>query len=203
MAGKQSSLMGEAAGIRLRPFLFVCLTALLNSGGALASSAEALINPEQIRLLDEAIIRYEKLSSEGGWQAMEEGPVLVPGARHEQVRWLRIRLRATGDYDADMGADPLWFDGTLADGVKRFQTRHGLTPSGRVDRLTRQRLNLPAENRVAQLRHAREQLEAGRFTGPGKRVLVNIPEAQVAAIAEGQVQFTHKAIVGQSLAPDS
>jgi len=196
MAGLTTSHFRKPAGIVLRAFV---LLFSLGPATALATSAELLFRSDQPAFLDKVITNYEALVARGGWSVVPEGPVLTPGVRHEHVRLLRNRLRATGEYDADVGADPLWYDDLLAAATQNFKERHGLSADATVDRLTRQRLNVTAEERLAQLRHSRAQLPLP--TTSERRVLVNIPEAVVAALENNQTVFTMAAIVGHPSRP--
>ena len=63
--------------------------------------------------------------------------------------------------------------------MKRFQTRHGLEATGKVDKATLAALNVPAAERAAQVAL---NLERWRWlpTDLGERyLLVNVPEFEV------------------------
>lgn len=169
------------------------------------SSAAAMLAGDQPALLDAAIARYEAIASDGGWAAIDvrdDGPGLKPGARDARVRLLRQRLRLSGDYQADMGADPLVFDAALYDALIAFQNRHGLYPNGAVAGQTLELLNLPVEQRVAQLQQAQDAWRALPAAGKtGRRIWVNIPEAVVSALNNGRIEFQLRAVVGHATRP--
>ncbi len=170
------------------------------AAAAQRSSAAALLAGEQVERLEVAITRYEQIALDGGWSILPASTYLVPGQRDAQVRTLRRRLRATGDYLADMGADPLTFDGGLHDAVMVFQQRHGLNPDGIVTGQTLEMLNLSVESRIRQLKHARARWEGAPVHG-GKRVWVNIPEAIVAALNGDNIELRLRAVVGHPTRP--
>ena len=68
------------------------------------------------------------------------------------------------------------YNGAIVDAVKHFQTRHGITPDGKLGKDTIRQLNTPMSVRVTQLEDA---LERWRWLPPNFPVLpvaVNIPE---------------------------
>ena len=175
------------------------LLAFLSASNAFASdasSAAAMLSGDQLQRLDRAIAYYTKIRDQGSWQPVPEGPVLIAGMRHPDVRALRKRLRASGDYQAEMGADPLLFDVQLTQALMHFQYRHGLATDGVVDSLTRMILNTPVAQWLAQLEHARMEWANLPDRSVPRRVWVNIPEATVVALDSGRVEFSLRAIVG-------
>ncbi len=182
--------------IRSMALLLVAFLSASNAFASDASSAAAMLAGDQVQRLDRAIAYYTEIRDQGGWQPVPDGPVLIAGMRHPDVRALRQRLRATGDYHAWMGADPLLFDVQLTQALMHFQYRHGLATDGVVDSLTRMILNTPVAQWLAQLEHAR--MEWANLPGGylPRRVWVNIPEATVVALDSGRVEFSLRAIVG-------
>src|SRR5437763_13458180 len=81
---------------------------------------------------ENAIAKYQELVTRGGWNAVPGGAELRLGAKGRGVQALRQRLAISGDLDADAGMGPT-FDSFVEAGVKRFQIRHGLGPTGVVD----------------------------------------------------------------------
>src|SRR5208337_968928 len=82
--------------------------------------------------------------------------------------------------------------------VKKAQTRHGLPPTGFLDRNTIDELNVPAGARLRQLRTNLPRLQSLASTTPaGKYVVVNIPAAQIEAISNNQVVSRHTGVVGK------
>lgn len=168
------------------------------------TSAAALLAGGQPALLDAALNRLQQIARDGGWPTLPAGARLQAGMRDPQVRSLRQRLRISGDYQADMSADPLSFDAGLRSAVQAFQRRHGLFPSGIVAGQTLALLNLSVDARIAQLRHARAGWKAvsDRVDGSaGRRVWVNIPEAAVAAIQDDRIELYSRAVVGHPTRP--
>jgi len=198
-----SSFRRTVADSRRRLF-FLCgiLGFAFWSAGAVAqagnySSAAAYIYGAQTSALDEVIAAYERIEAAGGWPAVSADETLVPGGRSPLVRSLRQRLRLTGDFTGRMSADPFLFDRALLDALQQFQLRHGLQPSGYIDRQTLYTLNQPVGEKLALLRDARERWSALKPYAGDARIWVNIPEARVAALENNTLMLNMRAIVGQ------
>lgn len=171
-------------------------------GSALRPALAALIppGPGYTRLRQEHA-RLLTLAAKGGWPSVPEGAELAPGATGSAVGLLRARLAASGDLpggqagsDGQAGGS---FDSSLEAAVKRFQTRHGLEATGKVDKATLAALNVPAEERA---RQAALNLERWRWmpTDLGERYLVvNVPEFELEVIEGGRETFRMRVIVGK------
>ncbi|RMF01238.1 MAG: murein L,D-transpeptidase, partial [Alphaproteobacteria bacterium] len=85
----------------------------------------------------------------------------------------------------------------LQKAVVRFQTRHGLPPSGIVDKSTLYALNVPAKERLRQLRVNHARLRTLSARAARKYVVVNIPAMQIEAIDQDRVVSRHAAVVGK------
>jgi murein L,D-transpeptidase YcbB/YkuD len=143
-----------------------------------------------------AIARYEQIVAAGGWPAVPPTDRLRIGARHASVVPLRTRLKLAGDLDPSAGEGEV-YDSYVEAAVRRFQARHGLSVDGLARKLTFDALNIPADQRLNQLRINLGRLRA-LATAPGKRFVVcNIPAAQLEAIENGVVMSRHAAVAGK------
>ena len=113
---------------------------------------------------------------------------------------MQRRLEISGDL---VGSSvPGEYDAAVVAAVKKFQTRHGLPPTGVIDnRATIDALNVPAVVRLAQLQASLKRLQSLAPTAPARYVVVNIPSAQVEAVESGQVAQRHAAVVGKPERP--
>ncbi len=146
--------------------------------------------------LREALARYRLMVAAGGWQRIPEGVKLQKGDRGPRVAALRERLAATGDLDPDEVHGDL-FDPPLAEAVRRFQKRHGLTDDAVVGRGTLVVLNVPAEDRVRQIE---VNLERWRWLPRdlGERhILVNIADFHLWVREKDQVMLEMRVVVGK------
>ncbi len=122
--------------------------------------------------------RYEEFASRGGWPQ-----VTVTPSRPE----LRARLEAEGfavSGDSVMTA------------LKQWQERHDLVPDGKIGKATLAALNIPVDDRVAQIA---TNMERHRWLprALGQRyVYVNVPSFRLDAYDSGQRALTMRVIVG-------
>ncbi|MGE0025306.1 MAG: murein L,D-transpeptidase [Hyphomicrobium sp.] len=144
-----------------------------------------------------AIVRYERIVEAGGWIAVPEATV-KPGEDHFAIVELRDRLIVSGELAADAaGGETL--DGTLVEALKAYQATNGLTPNGRLDPPTVAALNVTAADRLKQLKTNLKRLtEMAAVVKPQRKyVVVNIPAAQVEAVALNKVITRHTGVVGK------
>jgi len=143
--------------------------------------------------------QYGELLAAGGWPKLPAGPKLVKGDRDSRVGALKRILMVMNDLPSAAGAsDPDFFDEALEDAVKSFQRRHGLEPDGVVGAGTAFALNVPAEERLKQIR---ANLERWRWITRqlGERyVLVNVAGFRVGVYEAGREVLSMPAIVGRT-----
>jgi murein L,D-transpeptidase YcbB/YkuD len=143
-----------------------------------------------------AIKRYSDIVAGGGWVAVPDANV-KPGDSHFAIVELRDRLRVSGELASSSHSEVL--DDELVQALKAFQATNGLTPTGRLDKSTVAALNVPATDRLKQLKTNLSRLTemAGVVKGHKKYVVVNIPAAQVEAVALNKVITRHTGVVGK------
>jgi len=151
--------------------------------------------------MDEAIARYQQIVSRGGWPSIPASRTVRVGEEDRVVPHVRRRLIMEGDLrPAGRSVDYSYeFDSYLQQGVMRFQQRHGLRVTGRIDRPTVAQMNVSAYQRLEQLRlnqrRIRDLLEQ-RVEG-NRYVLVNVPAYQLEAVEDDVVRLRHRVIVGK------
>jgi len=143
-----------------------------------------------------ALASYRNLAEQGGWPALPPGPNLAPGDEHEQVTLLRQRLRVEGDLPRLALSFGTRYDASLAEAVETFQRRHGLHADGVVGPRTRAALNVPAAERVAQLRRAMERLRWLPRDLGDHYILVNTAEFELAVVEDGKTVLRMRTING-------
>jgi murein L,D-transpeptidase YcbB/YkuD len=153
--------------------------------------------PANIEATKNAIKRYSDIVAGGGWKTVPD-VTFKPGETHFAVTILRDRLLVSGELTEDSGAGET-YDTPTVEGVKRFQASNGLTPTGKVDQATVQALNISADARLKQLKNnlARLTEMIGVVRNNKKYVIVNIPAAQVEAVALNRVITRHAGVVGK------
>lgn len=154
-------------------------------------------SPEAVQRLEDAIGSYQRIVSAGGWPILKKGVTLHPGDQDEVVDVLRKRLRISGDL---IRGDPSgWvFDENVQAGLDHFQRRHGLPPTGFLDVRTVYALNVPAQDRLVQLRVNLQRMQEFVTRGlPDRYVMVNVPAMELQAVDEGRIALKSRVIVGR------
>ena len=154
---------------------------------------------EMLKAIEGAIAQYQQIVQKGGWPAIPSNRMIRPGDDDERIPLVRRRLRASGDLPGkSTGYESMSFDDDLEQAVRRFQGRHGIRVTGRIDRPTFAVLNVSAEARLAQLKlnyNRIRDLLAERLED--RYVLVNVPAFQLEAVERFEVVQRHRVIVGR------
>jgi murein L,D-transpeptidase YcbB/YkuD len=127
--------------------------------------------------LQKGYVSYLKIQAGGGWPTVSATP-LKPGLQGPQVAALRQRLALE---DAQLAGAPQDgpVDAGLVAAVQRFQAAHGLPANGGLDAATVEQLNVPAQDRAAQIRASLERLRWLPRQEPATRIDVNIAAAEM------------------------
>jgi len=152
--------------------------------------------PETVQHTELAVARYEQVVANGGWSQVPLNDRLRTGARNPAVLALRQRLKLAGDLDPAAVENDV-YDSYVETAVRRFQARHGLSADGRPGKLTFDALNVPADQRLSQLKTNLARLRAFDTKSAQRFVVCNIPAAQLEAIENGTVMSRHIAVVGK------
>jgi murein L,D-transpeptidase YcbB/YkuD len=146
----------------------------------------------------------------GRWSAAAAGPEpppvaaggpLAAGARDPRVEQLRNRLRATGDYAADMGADPWYFEPALDRALRAVQRRHGLVEDGILGERSLAAVNTPAAEIAGRIEVARERWRWLPRDLGARHAWVNIPRARLDWVEDGRVALSMRVVVGHRERP--
>ncbi len=163
---------------------------------ALSNDPVPSYNPSTVADLNRAIVQYRAIVARGGWRAV---PAMrtAPGQRDASVAALKERLSISGDLPEGAEINDV-FDETAAQGLRHFQRRHGLNPTGTMTDATLKALNVPAANRLLSLEKSLERLGDSRFAFGERYVIVNIPSASVELVEGEKVVRRHIAVVGKA-----
>ena len=158
----------------------------------------------QYRNLRRELARYRALAADSDLPLAAIARRVRPGDRYDGSAALARRLRALGDLPAR--ANTLQdgrYAGDLVEALRRFQSRHGLTPDGVLGRRTFEALNTPLSRRVRQIELALERLRWLPAIGQQRFVVVNIPAFQLFAFdstgGSGAPALEMRVIVGKAL----
>jgi len=153
---------------------------------------------EMLQAIGRAIDRYQEIVSAGGWPAIPGDRMLRAGDDDERIAYVRRRLVASGDLKRTSGYTDYSFDAGLEQAVMRYQEYNGLRPTGRVDKSTLAAMNIPADQRLAQLKvNYSRVLELVKQPPEERYVLVNVPAFQLEAVERYQTVLRHRVIVGR------
>ena len=163
---------------------------------AVTRESTPVLSSATLAATEAAIQQYQDIVTRGGWNAVPGGGELRVGVKSRAVQALRQRLVVSGDLDSVAGSAPV-FDSFVEVAVKRFQARHGLSPTGVVNQQTLSELNVPADARLQQLQTNIVRLRAFSGNLGDRFVMVNIPAAAVETVENGVVYSHHAAGVGK------
>jgi murein L,D-transpeptidase YcbB/YkuD len=150
----------------------------------------------QYRVLKAALKRYRNLMASGEWPRLPEKATWDRGQSGEIADRLRERLVHSGDM-VRSAMDDDDADAELFEGLRRFQTRHGLEADGRLGPQTLRALNVSLRDRTRQIEL---NLERWRWLPHdlGERyILVNVPRFELAVFEDEQATMTMRVVVGR------
>jgi len=176
------------------------LESLLESNGSIVEGLQALDPPHPGYMrLKQALARYRKIAEAGGWPQLPQGRhSLEPGMTDPAVALLRQRLQASGDLASGEVPEPDRFDHALEAAVRRYQARNGLEVDGVVGRRTRAAMNVPAAERVQQIRLNMERWRWLPRDLGSRYVMVNLAGFLLEAVDHGKVVLDMPVIVGRA-----
>lgn len=183
----QSLRLGQMALYRdklhrrsLERFIYADRLLLLVAEGKPLQTIMDSIEPQQKDYLAirSKLIQYDEIYRRGGWVALRSGPDLKEKMADHRVPALRERLAITGHFATSSGTGE-HFDAELAGAVRRFQKEHGLAPSGMLDRRTLLALNVPVQDRIAQLTANLERWRWFDDIAPGEHWVISTNSARL------------------------
>ena len=155
------------------------------------------------RHTEAALQQYEQLAAKGdGAPVPDVAKTVSAGDPYGGSFALAARLHLLSDLppDAAPSVDASKYDAALVDGVKHFQSRHGLAETGKLDKETIRQLNVPLADRVVQLDNALERWRWIPPQFPQPPIVVNIPEFILRAYsANQQVALSMNVVVGKAV----
>ena len=150
----------------------------------------------QYNLLKEQLKIYHLLASED-WAELKTGKTIKFGDISPSVPEIKRRLVLLKDMQT--GDSSNVFDSLLLEGVKSFQTRHGLEKTGEIGPAILTELNVPIRERVRQMLINIERIRWVPATPSTDYILVNIPEFRLHMYDKGQLAFSMNAVVGSQV----
>ena len=154
------------------------------------------VSEAQVAALEQAIQRYRQIAAAGGWPVTDRKVTIRRGDTSTEVAAIRRHLVIEGDLPP--GSSGATFDQSFLDGLARFQIRNGLRVSGFVDQRTLAALNVPAQERLAQLETNLKRIQGLMSINKAPRyVLVNVPAFIAQAVQQGSLALETNVVVGK------
>ena len=154
------------------------------------------VSEAQVAALAQAIQRYRQIAASGGWPVTNQKVTIRRGDTSGEVVAIRQHLVVEGDLPP--GSNGATFDQSFLDGLSRFQVRNGLRVSGFVDQRTLAALNVPAQERLAQLETNLKRIQGLMSINKAPRyVLVNVPAFIAQAVQQGSLALETNVVVGK------
>ena len=150
----------------------------------------------QYKRLYTKLAEYRMIAAAGGWPIVPAGEVLKPGMDGSRIPFLRRRLAITGEL-IEKNTQSTVFDRSLLEAVKKFQSRHNLSPDGIIGEQTLLAMNVSVESRIQQIIINMERYRWLKRQNHVQFVAVNIAAFRVIAGKPGKVDLSMPVIVGK------
>ena len=147
-------------------------------------------------LLKDQLATYYDLYKKGGWQQINvKSKPYKQGMKSPEIVSIKKRLQLTGDMEE--GDTSQLFSDSLQVGVKNFQRRHGLKPTGIVDKQTLRDLNVPVLQRIKQILINMDRARWQPQEQDGNMIFVNIPAFTLHVMEGNNEAFNMDVVVGK------
>lgn len=173
---------------------FEAMAAASDEAGARAVLDGVAPHHAQYDLLVAERARYAAIVAAGGWEHVEPRS-LSPGHVHPRVAELKQRLAVEGYYDGPIDET---FDDALEEAVSWYQTTHQMEVTGESNRGFWNSLNVPAEDRLAQIELTMQRWRESRIGDDPYYILVNVPDFHAEVWRDGERQTRFKVVVGNT-----
>lgn len=140
--------------------------------------------------------KYRKIEALGGWPQLDwNGQELQYGDTAEILIKVRQLLRIQEDLSDSLNS-PV-FDSVLTRGVRAFQIRHGIQPTGMLEALTFRAMRYSVKDRIRQILINQERCRWAPPEPTGKYIAVNIPDFKLMLFDQQKLQWSCNAVVGK------
>ena len=145
---------------------------------------------------------YEGYAKKDDGQKLETASkTIVPGQPYASLARLGRFLQIIGDIPATTQLDQnaKIYEGAVVEGVKHYQSRHGESPTGKLDARTIHEMNTPAPVRIRQIKLTLERWRWVPHSFPQPPVVVNLPEYRLRVMnSDGTIAFYKNVIIGKA-----
>lgn len=168
----------------------------------LKSPAQGMIGDEpvyrQYELLKKYLKKYSLMEQQTDWKLINDNAKKVKSTDSATViSQVKKRLVLLEDYQGKL-LDTL-FDSELSLALSRFQERHGITQTGKINRETIVALNVPLKARIKQVLVNMERSRWLPVSSQGDYLAVNIPEFKLHVYHDEDLLWSCNVVVGQTM----
>jgi murein L,D-transpeptidase YcbB/YkuD len=138
--------------------------------------------------------RLKEVKRHGGWKKIPNSSQLRYGKSGKVVGQLISRLKSSGDYRCR--GNNHRYDNCLKSAVKRFQKRHGLYPNGKINAITRKKLNISVDWKIKKIMLNLDRIKRLPRDVEKRYIVVNIPDFKLYYRENGREKLSMPIIVG-------
>lgn len=165
-----------------------------------------VLDMAEYAILKATLAKYRKIAEQGGLPTLTEGDPIEPGQQDRRIAILQDILIKTGEFSGGSlrgfyRSDRYTYNYPLVEAVRTFQRHHGLWDDGVIGPETVDALNLPVEERIAQIIATMERMRWFEDDKEGRYILVNVPGYYLKAVSAGKKELEMKVIVGRDSRP--
>lgn len=171
--------------------------ALVLASPDLDTELSALLpSPSFYRNLKQGYRRYLDIADHGGWQEIPGGVNLNVGMRDPRVPLIRERLAVTDGLQRRASSDPHLYGEDLADAVKGFQQRSGLSQDAVIGPNTLRALNHPLDDRLLSIRANLERMRWLYNDLPADYLFVDVAAFRLHLVRDNEEVWSTPVVIG-------
>lgn len=155
-----------------------------------------LPNPPFYRNLKRGYQRYLKIADRGDWQDVPAGANLIVGMQDARVPLVRKHLAVIDGYESSAVLEADTYDADLAEAVKGFQRRSGLSADGVIGPNTLRALNQPLGDRLLTIRANLERMRWLYNDLPADYLFVDVAAYRLQLFRDNEEVWRTPVVVG-------
>ncbi|HEX8040435.1 MAG TPA: L,D-transpeptidase family protein [Chryseosolibacter sp.] len=150
----------------------------------------------QYQRLQKALAEYRRLEPQDTLPPLPRDLYVKPGELANATPLVRDKLRLTG-YKSRSADPPELYDDELANAIREFQRRHGLTPDGIIGGETVSLLNTPITHYIELIVLNLERMRWYPHTGGNQdEIVINVPEYMLRVYRNGAEKLAMRVVLG-------
>jgi len=146
------------------------------------------------RQLQNELSKLRQVQNQGGWKKIPNSAQLRYGKSGTVVALLIERLKSEGDYTCNDNSNS--FGPCLKKAIKRFQKRHNVSQSGKINRTTLRKMNTSVDWKINKILLNLDRIKRLPDQAESRYIMVNIPEYKLYYEENGHTALSMRVIVG-------